>query len=290
MVKRLLRTFAVLALLSLLFVPTAAAVAPNTHTFRVSEYAIYQQLHAKTDAELLEQGWDEKTIAELRRSDPVKELARRADMDDARLKAYGYTDKQISDLRSLDFASEDALKAANELGILADFSGSNSAVAYYFRVNISFVWEWSLRPLVCYRDVVALDWGASNPQGQSINLVMDTSYSNVRLEYEHIGGTMVDSELYYFQQQDPYGNATCEFPMPDWPWNEYDYPYAKRGYASMRLNRVGSDDIHHVALQIGYGHMTIGLGSPSVSFPWGVGISFEGYTQETYNEWREVYA
>lgn len=212
-------------------------------------------------------------------------LLERAQYSTERLKALGYTENQISILRTYDGGP---LEDNPQLrGTFADLYGVVlKMAANQTSITLRLSWRWSNAPAmsgIAVHDLMAATWKASNSQGSTINVKLNSSKSSSYVHYYNgYNGNLEATEKQTITVNDPYSSAYVNFAMGRWMFG-----WAKDGWFDVCVDRVGSGNIYELAMVMGYGHSTFTV-TPSVSFSstgaLGIGFSFSGRMEQMYQQ------
>lgn len=157
----------------------AASTDTVAETTQYSEFEVYQEVISHSDKELMELGYSQSEIDEVRNFSFEDAFLERAKLNCEQLRGLGYTDEQIRILKEyngepITSTSEILRAAAQCTGKLTLISASTSIVYY------GYSWEWSVMPLPNYVDTAAVAWAAVDTQGHfvSVSNINRTGYLN----------------------------------------------------------------------------------------------------------------
>ena len=259
--------FLVMSLLILTFSSSALAVVANSEFksesqkfFTITEYELFKQIQDQSDEQLANQGNTDEQIQKIREFDYIKELQKRATMSDTDLEKLGYEPERINKLRSFDGSEEQAIALSATLTLTCNISqhfyNGSQTVA-----KVNYNWNWSSMPVWTLTDAIAIVWDPSmyqtpnNPNDkQTISLYQGSNY--------------IRKVTYSITPASPGHAAICRFPMLYDEWNNY---WSKSASGVVYLG--STSQISDFAVRVSYAH-TVVAGSPSVSFPGGLSISF----------------
>lgn len=187
-------------------------------------------------------------------------------LSDRKLVDMGYDKESIDILRNFD-GSEDQI-----VTLSASLSLSCSISQYFYREGktyavISYNWSWSSMPFWTMTDIIGIAWDPSFYQ--TPNNVNDKQTIS-----KYNGNTYVGTYVTALSCKSPGNAAGCEFPVLI---NERKNHWAKS--ATGKVYIAASGYVSEMGVRVAYGHST-GVGSPGVSFPGGVSISFTGNCSE----------
>lgn len=251
--------------------------------FTVNEYDMLVEARGMTDNELSE-FYSEERIEAIRTAEDA--LLERAQLSDSVLEQYGYTPEQIEVLRAYDggpLEDNPQLRA-----ITATMSGSISAAqCTSTTVGTQFNWTWSALPLVYnFTDVVAIRWAGTNTQGSPMNVSMvQTSSSFAYVTYYNLINQIQSVQNLSFINVWPYDHAEVNFSCGHVSSGLGDPAYyAKTGRVQVVVQKPSGSTgtLLEGAFAYSYGHSTITITSPTVSFPAGFSISFGTGTSSMY--------
>lgn len=228
-----------------------------------SEYAYIEMLEKATDDDLsklcLTREASDKIVKEY-----YTTLKTRGQMTNKQLEGFGYSKKEIELLKSY---SAGKRITGNELKALSatcsgtlEVRGCGNKEAQFF-----YHWNWDKCPAITMTDTVGVAWNALDSDLETIGLIKTVTRS---VNY-YYGSTLVNIAT----GQIPTGiNNNLDgtkitmlelYSMSDHP----EYKYAKSGYVSVRLKCHPNVNaiISHIHISCEYGHMTLGVGAPSIS-------------------------
>ncbi|MGE5370683.1 MAG: hypothetical protein ACM3QZ_01730 [Solirubrobacterales bacterium] len=239
---------------------------------QVNEYDAFIQMQAKSDEELRQNGLTDDQIAELRNFDYAAEIQKKAKMTDRKLKAMGYDSERISGIRSFN-GSEAQVRALS-----ATLSLSCSTSQYFYRSGktyavVNYSWSWNQMPFFTMTDILGIVWNPSFYQ--TPNNSNDTQTIST-----YIGSSYVGTYRQSISCKAPGHGAGVEFPLLIDEWSN---KWAKS--ATGKIYLAASGYVPEFGVRVSYGHTTINAGSPSISFPAGLSISFSGGCSEEASDY-----
>lgn len=225
----------------------------------VYEYEMYKELKLKTDLELKEMGMNDEQVKELRNTDYIKEIKKRANLDSATLKFMGYSDQQIDLLKntisnSTNLADEQLMAVSSEFSFYAWLMQSQSTDSY---ISVGFYWNWNTMPVIYgFNDMLAVMWDGSDSQGYPLNVQIDTSISHVDLYHHNNNSAIGDyTTNTNFTVDEAYRKAHRTF-QEGYRWEDtIDWVYY--GDGTFRVKKIGTTNIASVAINFKYGHNTL---------------------------------
>lgn len=144
-----------------------------------SEFELYQDVLSRSDAELMESGYTESEIDEIRNFSFEDAFLERAKLSQEELEGLGYTDEQIRILKEYNgepiTATSEILRAAAQCtGKMTLMSASTSTIYY------GYSWTWSTMPSFDLGDKAVLAWVAVDTQGHrvSVSPISKSGYLN----------------------------------------------------------------------------------------------------------------
>ena len=229
---------------------------------KTNEYQYIKELQQKDIKDLEKLGFTGQEITSIKELDYVKELKRRATLDDKTLKGMGYDDTKITQLRNY-IGTE-----AQTMALAATCTVSLWMNYYYYEYspnrtyfNAQSTWSWDYEPMNTLTDIFALAWSPALYQdvpGSSYNKVWywDTNTQSYRSPVvttpEPSSGIGTQSKFTVLQGD-------------QWVW-------AKCGETNIYLSASGN--IHDIAMKSAYGHQILSLGGVSCSLNGTPGMSF----------------
>lgn len=278
LLKKLLSTFLIFNLCTFPIVQvSASALTSDVEVYQVSEFDMYYDLKMKNDSELIQLGFSELEILQLREFDLFDAMEERSMLDDETLHLYGYSENDIIELREY-VASGGRLRkviSGSTLSLSLSFTGQ---VAKRSATGI-FTWKWSRVPFFTMIDSIGVAW--QKDAGSGFFNYKNDGYNKVTYTYTKIN-------------PNAYGNAT-EKGTSNWrvvtntaidakiPISIGKDYFAFSGEGRFRLEST-SGDITEFYIDAGYGHSIISF-EPGISIsPGGVkaGVSFKGGADERH--------
>lgn len=250
---------------------------------KINEFELYSNLQAKSNSELLKMGYTNKMIEYLRNFNFEEKLKERAQLDEKSLKVLGYNKEEIENLKNVVLKDDLSMK----LNGGSDSGGSYATLTLETSLDyktddtvvIDFNWNWDHSPLYNGHDIVGFAWEGTSDSGEDINVRINRDYSYHNITMQHIGGT--ENQSADIDVDNEYHSAYSKFDM-SYPVNYGNNAFAESGSGQIMLNKTGTLPINEVAMNIEYGHQVI-IGSPSVSFPGGLSMSFSTSISEIAN-------
>lgn len=235
----------------------------------VNEYLKLKELNVKSDSKLRTIGYSTQDIKEIRtyKEKFKKNIDDLNELSNSDLLGLGYDSEQVNIIRNFDGSEEQMIRASATCTVSRSkhsFSYDNINKITNLVVNFSF--KWNGAPLFRGTDLMAV----SNGEKMYFN---NNSYLNI--SYAPLNSSGVSSSKKILASIDGAGNTGASFKFKVLGNN--GLTYAKSGQGKIYLYRKNAD-IKQVGVGVKYGHSTVSL-SPSVSFPAGAGISFNGKVQ-----------
>lgn len=241
----------------------------------MNEYEILQSASAKSDAELLQEGYGEDTISQIR-DGTIAELIRksifsRASLPSSELSELGYTESEIEYMKSL--TGTETLADLSTRGILADCYTYNTFVSHtynkskdktYFICN--YGWEWDKCPNWVLTDCAGLGWNHDFHPDDAV----DSDYNKTFKTYVNQGNASDKKYTTKHIYEKELQTAEDQFDMNGFYGSDY---YVKSGSGTICLSQTGK--VNDVKLSFKYGHNQFGP-AVSVSYPWGVSFGLDG--------------
>lgn len=230
---------------------------------------------AKSDAELLQEGYGEDTISQIR-DGTIAELIRksifsRASLPSIELSELGYTESEIEYMKSL--TGTETLADLSTRGILADCYTYNTFVSHtynkskdktYFICN--YGWEWDKCPNWVLTDCAGLGWNHDFHPDDAV----DSDYNKTFKTYVNQGNASDKKYTTKHIYEKELQTAEDQFDMNGFYGSDY---YVKSGSGTICLSQTGK--VNDVKLSFKYGHNQFGP-AVSVSYPWGVSFGLDG--------------
>lgn len=237
-----------------------------------NEYDLYKDFQNKSDEQLVKEGYTQEKIKELKSLDykgKIKKKAERlAKVDIKKLEEMGYTKDQIKDIKQFTGTEEQIYSLSATLA-LSTYYGASSKSSTYSQINFRTDWTWSSAPYWLLEDILAVPW--------SEGMYLDTGSSSTYGQYSYYDEFAETFYQTYSTTVTPDLNKGASIKF-DTGYHDSDFGglYAKKGKFGYKLFK--STLLNEVAVQPTYGHTTVSVGSPSVSFPAGLSVSFSYQT------------
>lgn len=263
--------------------PTTRSSSDNVSV--MDEYEVLQAAMAKTDAELLENGYTAESIAQIKSGDAAEEIRKvtfeRANFSAEQLSGMGYSDEEIAALKSL--TGNETLEELSARGILAYCTTYNSFVSHtYNRAKgktyfiCAYGWEWDKCPAWVLTDCAGIGWNHDFHPDDSVNSDYNETFKTYVHQMDESVKKYTTKHLYEKEQQ----TAEDQFDMNGFYGDHF---YVKSGKGYMCLSQTGK--VNDVKLSFKYGHNQLGP-AVSVSYPWGISFGLEG--AETIFQPKEI--
>lgn len=256
-------------------------------TFVKSEYDMYVELQNTPVKALLDSGYSQNTINEIRNTSIEKALYERAQLPEDELRDMGYSQEKIELLKEYD--GSPLSENPQMRGVFANLTGS-MFVQWFTKtyMQVGFSWEWDTQPFLSgsiFTDIVTCGFaGTNDDNGLDIMTFVELN-SHCTISYYSID-TLIGRETYEISVQNPHQHVEVKFPMSKVFGNHGGY--AKKGSLTIRVkeeNTVGK--LYSCAFAFGYGHTGVVI-APSISvsagsgFSGGVGLSFGFNTENMF--------
>jgi len=231
----------------------------ETQTF--SEYDYIKNIQAKTDEELLDIGYREEDIIEIRKIDLEKYAEELMASTPDMLRDQGYSNEVIDAIQQATTFEEVISETMGKV----TYSVTAESLTYsnnITKLRARLTWNWASKPVVTLTDVVALTTNKDFYRDDSSSYNLTTVYyykngnlNNTPAEYEWVdqdteeAGTLIYSEI---PMRVVYPSSTS---------NTGDIYYAMRG--TMEVQMKDSGPIYTTNVAGNYGHMIISC-TPSV--------------------------
>lgn len=259
-------------LLILAFTITSSCIAfanevqRNSVNIKVNEYEHLKQLKSKSDDELKAIGFDKNEIEKVRKADIVKEISKRANLSDTRLKNMGYSKEQIKIFKNFKGTEEEVQALVATVSLYAGTYGftydSANDRSYW---TMKFNWSWSSVPFFQFEDLIAVAW---SPE---MALVKDSSTYHTVTYVRDTDGTKTNKSWAFSLNDQPLRGAFSKFDMLYvGPFTAY-FDEAMSGSGRVKVTKAGN--VRDMGACFKYGHEEFGV-TPSVSFPGSLSIDF----------------
>ncbi|WP_339196950.1 hypothetical protein MKY27_00980 [Solibacillus sp. FSL R5-0449] len=248
----------------------------------VNELEYIKDLQDLSDSELLEKGASKSEIKQLREfnlesmlSERVKSLQNNSTNE---LMSQGYSLKQIESIQN--FSGSDT----QVLSLLANLSGtlsiaSQGSTSTYSFVKGAYIFNWSKAPLVLIKDLIAITWS------EGFYLNTDSGYTKMTYDYYNIGKETLNKTNTATVKPHLNVGVSTSFGMGYRDQEEVGI-YTKKGRFNFHIDKKAK--VKEMAIQSEYGHTTVAVGSPSVSIPAGLSVSFSYQVSEDDFDYKKI--
>lgn len=176
-------------------------------SYTISEYDIIEELKLMSDEELLESGYDQDKINQIRKLNLIEIVNENKELSDDELIEKGFTEEKIKAIRGEDLeaaqkAITGTLTCKNTFASLDYDSKRDRTTA-----TTIFTWEWDKCPFVTFDDIIGIS--ISN------DMYLDEDNSKVCVEYYDNGDWNAKHvpKTYSPKPEEPTGFASCIFDM-----------------------------------------------------------------------------
>lgn len=242
----------------------------NEETETVNEYVKLRDLSRKNDSALKKIGYSTEDIKEIRdyKNQFRKHINTMNKLSNKELTGLGYDNEQINIIRNFDGSENQMIRASAKCTVTrskSSFTYTTSTKTSKLTVNIGF--KWSGAPIFRGTDLMAVYNGEQ---------MYYTSDSYLKISYYPLNSSGASSTKTVKAKIHDAGNTGASFSFK--VLGNSGLSYAKSGSGKVYLTK--KKKLSEVGVGVKYGHTTIKLGSPGVSFPLGVGITFERGIEE----------
>ncbi len=243
-----------------------------------NEYDVYKDFISKSDKKLINEGFSEEKIKEIKNVDYKKLIKEKVykleKFDNKVLEDMGYTKDKIKDIKNFSGTDVQIYSLSASL-TLSTYNISHSKSSSYSQATFTTYWNWSSCPIFLFDDIIAVPWS------EGMYLDIESSYTYAYREYYDEWTNTYVSMANLSIHPNLNTGAYVKFDM-GYHNNDMGGLYVKKGKFGYKLYRLGR--VKQLAVQPTYGHTTTGIGSPTVSFPGGLSVTFSNHTEEeTYN-------
>ncbi|WP_088228404.1 hypothetical protein [Desulfosporosinus sp. FKB] len=244
--------------------PSKEQSAPNSTI--IKEYTLINQLKAKSDSQLLNQGFKPQEIQSLRNLDYVQHIKDLNKENDEQLKSIGYTSDQIKMIRNYKGTEAETMALSASLTFYANYSNarassSNSGAEY------NIYWSWSSEPFWTLTDYIGVSW--------SDGFYTDTNTSYMDVTY--VNGSSQISRTYTSNISAPGAGCGFSFPLIQADQN-LNKCWAKSGSGTVFSYYPGLK--HSCEYLIKYGHTIITVAGAGINISGVPSITFKGQCGE----------
>ncbi len=231
----------------------------------INEWDAYNRIVSMSDDELLNEGFTEQEISEIRNFNYEEEIRKRAALDDETLRLYGYSKNEIIELRQaakLKSIPENTIKSISTatMSTILRYMDSyykveNSANMYYCR--FSFSWCWSRIPFFSIVDMVAVAYGSSTSDKFTYFSDSDNKvYTALTPVTTSSSTTYYQTESWQYSTSKP-SSISAKFAVGLYDYDNNLTHFAFDGYGTFLLtNRSNNARLY---LDACYGHTTINI-------------------------------
>lgn len=228
-----------------------------------SEFELYQNVISHSDAELMESGYTESEIDEIRSFSFEDAFLERAKLGQDELKGLGYTDEQIRILKEYNgepiTATSEILRAAAQCTGKMTLMSASESIVYY-----GYSWGWSAMPLQSLDDKAALIWAAVDTQGHSVSVspISQSGYLNYYSAVTNKLHTQTPLTLQSDSESNEFNNVSADIELQKIIPEEADGTFliwAKQGVINVKLQidaAPGANSLYLVKSYGAIGHMT----------------------------------
>ncbi|MTI67834.1 MAG: hypothetical protein FH753_14710 [Firmicutes bacterium] len=237
-----------------------------------NEYYLLKKLKKKTNKELKEKGYTDKKIKEIKEFDFAKKVKKLSKKSVKELSKIGYNHERIEAIKSVENIEtneiSDVTLATVGSNVTINLTGNNYEKTGTYgdgetSIYLKAVWAWDWFPSCQGTDIVAAIWG------KDFNCDVSESFTIVT-EKDYLGN-IGPTDTVYIEDKKPNTAAYYHIDIPD--GNAWCF-----GTSWFRLYNNDSG-ISSFEAKAAYGHSII-TGTPSVSFPSALSISFNKDTIE----------
>jgi len=268
-----------------------------TETIVVDEMSYIIWLLNSTDEELLESGYTEEDIYEIRNYDYSEDILSLQGFTHDELSEMGYDDAQIQGIYGYD-GEEDAIQYATTFGL----SSAELTVTYHVfpldskrSVQIFYDASWNTGPFFTFNDYLAIAWIACDENSYPIatNVMLESHtveyYSDIFNTHYKNGGVEFKKKdtNYRVLKIKMRLDETVEMPGNGDVYETF-YARAIKGRIVVKTS-ADSYNLNNIVVRVGYSHTVFTIGAePSIEVGESVGLglsfSFDWKGQELYNE------
>lgn len=267
--------FLVVVLMFGMIVPVSASAYENCsiqmQQLQVNEFDLYNAIKKLPEAVLLENGYSEDVIEEIKSVDYKELVYQRARLSDNELRVMGYTESEVEMLRNYNGTeAETGLIAGTLTGKINCLSASAS------EYKIEYAWEWDHSPLVMATDAMGMRWIAIASDGLPVDV---SAYNSVAEIYLSPSPSPMSKKYYptdsNFANETDFNALTCTFAIQIGSFSVL----SGKMTTTIKKDASVTRNIQYLKVCGVYGHTVANIGAPSVSFTSGstsIGISFTG--------------
>ena len=268
-----------------------------TETMIVDEMTFVSWLINSTDEELLESGYTEEEVYEIRNYNYSDDILALQALTRDELGKMGYDENQIEGIYGYE-EEEDALQYATTFGL----SSARLTVTYHVipldsqrSVQIHYAARWNMCPMFCINDYIAIAWIGCDVNSHALvtkviaeshqiayhSAMFDTFHRIGKVEFKEKKANyrVLKIDMDPGEEVKLAGNGEA-----------YDWYYAKQisGVIAVKT-AANSYNLNNIIVRVGYSHTVIrGIAEPSIDVGESIGLSFsfsfDWKAQELYNE------
>lgn len=274
----------------------AGSEAEKNQEIVINEFDYIETLSKLTDEELIKEGLSRGDV-DLLFTEYITSIKDRAGFSTEKLLSLGYTQEQCAILHQFDSTGE--ISRDQLYAVAAIVTGNVTCNSVYNNVfTISFTWQWSTQPSICFSDICAIRWAAFNYNGEPMD--SDLLSKNLDVYYSHNGNYYALGHGILNESSD-FSYVSYTFPLTMYVDGSYDeatntseFAFAKMGRMTLSItsNNVNNNPIGHIKLRAAYGHKTIVISNPSVTITpgsEGVGFTFSGLAYRSDEMFGKMY-
>lgn len=204
-------------------------------------------------------------------------LQERALLSEKELISMGYDDAEIEIFRK--YALGNSLTENELMAISGTCSGSLMLISCTNnQAEFRYYWAWDHKPIFAWGDSAAIRWMAYDSNGYDLNVIKTNAESNIKY---YDGNTFINNASGTFETGLDFNSVNLQFDMSityTTPTTIQSIKYAKSGNidVTVALAQGVNNAINHIMVAGAYGHSTLSLDFPSISYspPDSISIDF----------------
>lgn len=266
----------------------------ETETIIVDEMSFITWLINSTDEELLENGYTEEEIYEIKNYNYSEDILSLQTFTSDELNAMGYDEEQIQSIYEYD-GEEDAIRYATTFGL----SSARLSVTYYVipltarnSVEIFYKAEWNTYPLFTRVDCIAIAWIGCD--ANSYPIVMSVIYESHNADYystfsdeiSHCESVKVENDIISYRLLNV--DMLSDDVVVKWNGDVEEEFYAKNIWGCVALKTAAdSYNLNNIMVSVGYSHTVIGSETSigvDMNGTMNIGFSFSWRAEKLYSQ------
>lgn len=259
--------FAFMFLFSVLSVSVNAdeQIILSDKVIEINEWDAYNRIVSMSDDELLNEGFTEQEISEIRNFNYEEEIRKRAALDDETLRLYGYSKNEIIELRQaakLKSIPENTIKSISTATMLSALRYVDDDIQVQGGINmycvkLSFSWRWTRLPFFKLIDSVAVAFASTTSDAFTYLATEDDKVTVTLAPVSEAYSTSYTFTTQWQFSTSKTNSIYANFGVAYYDGNDNLTHFAYSGYGTFWLSNRSSNARLYV--DACYGHMTVNV-------------------------------